>query len=202
MLNIPDDALFIIMAELFKVDQVKAILFAGRYKRAYDILQQMMHDRFTYPQDNPVKLNRITKPETIKKTLILYPKLQLKVYYSNTNISDVSMLSDVYDLDLSYCHNVKDVSSLRNVHILNLSHCPKITSVSALGKVHTLDLNHCDGISDVSALGNVHTLNLSWCQRVRNVSALGNVDTLNISCCPLITDISMLGNVPHLTTIC
>jgi hypothetical protein len=72
------------------------------------------------------------------------------------------------------CHNITDVSPLANVNNLNLSGC-QVSDVSSLGKVHTLDLSICDNISDVSALGNVHTLDIGCCPKVVDLSALENV---------------------------
>ena len=73
------------------------------------------------------------------------------------NISDVSALGNVYDLELHYCYNITDVSALGTVYNLSLRGCKNISDVSALGKVHTLKIVDCDKITDVSALKNVHT---------------------------------------------
>ena len=52
--------------------------------------------------------------------------------YVNTNIKDVSMLGNVYNLNL-YNTSIKNISALGNVHTLNLSYCKYITGVSMLG---------------------------------------------------------------------
>ena len=123
-------------------------------------------------------------------------KFRIDLRYSK--IIDVSMLGNVYSLNLSRCDNITDVSMLENVHTLDLSYCPNITDVSMLGKIHTLKLRWCSKITDVSMLGKLHTFNLSWCVNVTDVSMLGNVHTLNLSGCSNITDVSMLGKVDTL----
>ena len=40
------------------------------------------------------------------------------------------------------CYNITDVSGLGNVHELNLSWCNNIRDVSALGNVHELNLTY------------------------------------------------------------
>jgi hypothetical protein len=111
------------------------------------------------------------------------------------DISDVSTLSNVHTLDISYCYRILDVSALANVHTIDMSYCVNISDLSALGNVHTLDISCCFDIRDVSALGNVHTLNISHCELISDVSALGNVHTLDMSHCDAVSDVSALGNV-------
>lgn len=84
------------------------------------------------------------------------------------------------ELNLSFTL-VSDVSMLGNVNNLNLSYCKNVIDVSALSGVKVLDLTCCTRVRDVSTLGNLHTLKIK-CTRVRDVSMLGNVKFLNIKC--------------------
>ena len=98
-----------------------------------------------------------------------YPHKQLLINLSDSDVEDVSSLSNVHDFNLSHCFCITDVSALSNVHTLKLFGCTGITDVSALGNVHNLDLSDCPGITDVSSLGNVHTLNCYGCTGVNEV---------------------------------
>lgn len=114
-------------------------------------------------------------------------------------INDVSMLGKIHNLNLYNCINIRDVSKLGSVHTLNLSLCPNIRDVSKLGKVHNLNLSGCINIKDFSMLGSVHILNLANTS-IRDTSMLGNVYTLNLSGCN-IKNVSMLGSVHNLNLL-
>ena len=114
------------------------------------------------------------------------------------NVTETSMLGNVFSLNLTYCTRVIDVSDLGNIYKLNLSYCRRIKDAYALSNVYDLNLTYCNGIHDVSMLGKVKILNLSFCIGIHDVSALGNVHTLYLLCCWNISDISMLVNVHNL----
>lgn len=123
----------------------------------------------------------------------IIPPNQISLNLHGSNIRDVSMLSNIYALDLTHCHYINVVSMLGRLHKLNLLGC-NITDISMLGRVHKLILSCCSQITDVSMLGNIHTLFLDYCSNVSDVSMLGNVKILNLSCSN-VKDVSMLGNV-------
>lgn len=125
-----------------------------------------------------------------RASMASYGKMEYRFDEEVLTAEDVSVLSNVYELDLSGT-DISDVTALRNVHWLNLSGT-NVTDVSALGNVHTLDLSDTD-VTDVSALGNVHVLLLS-CTGVTDVSMLGNVYKLDLSNTS-VEDVSALGNV-------
>ena len=100
---------------------------------------------------------------------------KISLNLDRTNISDVSMLGDIYELDLTHCYKIQDVSMLGNLHKLNLLGCENIKDISMLGNIHTLILTCCTQITDVSMLNNVHTLFLDYCINLSDVSMLGNV---------------------------
>ena len=120
----------------------------------------------------------------------IWKNIKFEMYISNSNIKDVSMLSNIHVLTLSDCSYVIDVSSLGNIHILNLECCDKITDVSMLGNVYELNLSYCNGITDISMLGNVYHLCLWGCENITDVSMLRNVHTLDLTDCKGITDVS------------
>ena len=112
------------------------------------------------------------------------------------NITNVSMLGDVYELDLSDT-NVFDVSMLGRVHKLDLTNT-KVTDVSMLGRVHELNLT-LTKVEDVSMLGNVYHLELTYCHFVKNINTLSSVHTLILACIDIEhIDGSMFENVHSL----
>ena len=118
-----------------------------------------------------------------------------KLDFTNSDISDVSIIKNTHILILYGCFNIKNVDALGNVYELDLSYCENIVDVSKLKNVHTLDLSECINVKDVSMLGNVYNLNLSCCYEITDVSMLGNVHTLNLFGCYSVLDKSMLKNV-------
>ena len=74
----------------------------------------------------------------------IWENIKFKINSLNIHIKDVSMLGNVYELNLTFCRNIKDISMLCNVYELNLSGCNGITDVSMLGNIHTLILDGCD----------------------------------------------------------
>jgi len=154
-------------------------------------------------------LSRIANPQ---KQLYLF----LDSYYYS-NIVDLSVLGNVYSLNLSGCkitnmYNSVDLSMLENVHSLNLSYCHLlefikinkihtlnlamnyITNVSVFKDVCVLNLKKCVNIRDVSPLRNVRYICLSGC-RISDLSGLENADTLDLTYCDNITNVSPLSRV-------
>lgn len=140
--------------------------------------------------------------------------------YACGKISDLSSLSSVKRLNLSYCTNIRNVSSLYGIHSINLYGCSisdicslkgvysiklsesmddNLGDISSLGGVYSLELWDCKNISDVSGLGGVHSLFIINCYKLRDVGSLGSVHILNLSWCLEINDVSSLGSVHTLT---
>ena len=92
-----------------------------------------------------------------------------------SDICDVSMLSEVKHIYIEECNEVRDVSALRDAVVLNLISCNGVMDVSALGNISTLCIRDCVGVTDVSALERVRVLDLSLCENICSVSALGGV---------------------------
>jgi hypothetical protein len=135
---------------------------------------------------------------------------RLNISRSTQIINNISLLSNIYMLDLSFTI-IKDVSMLCNIHTLYLNGCNKITNISISNNdqdqkycnktkwnCHILSLCRCENLMDISALGGVHTLYLECCNKITDVSMLGNVHTLYLNNCNGITDVSMLDNVYEL----
>ncbi|OQS02022.1 hypothetical protein THRCLA_21528 [Thraustotheca clavata] len=87
---------------------------------------------------------------------------------TGTNVSKVSCLQLVYDLNLTGCHSITDdeVNELIYIHTLVLDGCYQLTKVHGLKFVHSLSLANCIGIKDVSMLGHVHSLTLTGCLNI------------------------------------
>ena len=153
---------------------------------------------------------------------IVNPQKQLYLildcdFYSNI-VTDLSVLGNVYSLNLSgckitnMCNNRVDLSVLENVHSLNLSSChfseiikinkidtlnlamSNISNVCVLKDVYMLNLKNCVNIRDVSPLRNVRYICLSGC-RISDLSGLENADTLDLTYCDNITNVSPLSRV-------
>ena len=206
ILNLPDELLIMICEKINSV--VDLVSFSLCSKRmnfisksselnqydVYDIkLKENINKAFEFNKNIKLKFKLYSKYE-IHDFNIVSNIYDLDISYSV--ISDVSMLSRVHILDLSCCYNISDVSMLGNVYDLELSWC-KISDVSNLGNVHKLKLSGCTSITDVSNLGNVHDLNLSFCY-ISDVSNLGNVNILKLRWCKNIQDVSKLGRVHDL----
>ena len=108
-----------------------------------------------FSKSNSLKYCNDAKFREYIQSIISPNKISLDFSYSN--ISDVSMLGDIYELNLTHCKNITDVSMLGRVYNINLLCCDQISDVSMLGGVHTLKLIGCNKITDISMLG-VHTL--------------------------------------------
>lgn len=120
----------------------------------------------------------------------------LKCIYKAITITNVSMLNNVKNLNLSYWKGL-DVSILGNAHTLILYGCTKIKGICELTGVYRLNVRNTDmtemtdisnnnnGINNViRALSNMHTViidNESINKMDCDMSILGNVHTLNIN---------------------
>jgi hypothetical protein len=151
---------------------------------------------------------------------IVNPQKQLYLnseYYDIITVEELSVLGNVYSLNLSgckitntnMCYGSIDLSVLENVHSLNLSSCRfseiikinkidtlklstcLVTNVTPFKDVRVLNLHGCYKIRDVSPLRNVRYICLSGC-RISDLSGLENADTLDLSGCNNITDVSPL----------
>ena len=161
-------------------------------------------------------LSRIVNPQ---KQLYLNLNFYFE-YYNIFTVEELSVLGNVYSLNLSGCKITNtnmcdgsiDLSVLENVHSLNLSSC-RFLEIININKIHTLNLGRCL-ITDVTPLKDVRVLNLQHCYNIRNVSPLRNVryiclygcrisdlsgleniDTLDLCLCNNITDVSSLSSV-------
>ena len=158
-------------------------------------------------------LSRIVNPQ---KQLYLNLNFYFE-YYNIFTVEELSVLGNVYSLNLSGCKITNtnmcdgsiDLSVLENVHSLNLSSCRfseiikinkidtlnlarcLITNVTPFKDVRVLNLHGCYKIRDVSPLRNVRYICLSWC-KISDLSGLENADTLDLSGCNNITDVSPL----------
>jgi hypothetical protein len=192
-MDISDDAFLMVLNNLTFKEYLK---FRTTHKRVKQF------DKYVECTTNVINCNGLNK-ERIIKMLEKYPKVKFSIkiiedicdeednFYFSNFLNDISVLKNVYCLDLSETQ-VVDVSMLGNVHELNLSET-EVIDVSALGNVHSLNLSYTN-VENISMLGNVHSLNLK-CINIFDVSALGNVHDLKLFCCNNIIDVSALGKV-------
>jgi hypothetical protein len=89
-------------------------------------------------------------------------------------IEDVSMLSHIKVLEISYNEFLVDVSPLKNIEHLTLQNCSSLREIGALGNHQYLDLSYCAKITTVNHLAKAHTLILKDCMSISDVSDWGN----------------------------
>jgi hypothetical protein len=99
-----------------------------------------------------------------------------------SDLKNLLCLSKVKKLCLSYT-DVSDVSCLSGVRYLDLSFCSNVIDVSMLGNCHTLLLGFCSEITDISALGNVVILNIYGLRRLQHGLPYDN-KVKKLRCCP------------------
>ena len=123
------------------------------------------------------------------------------------DISALTSLQNLNELDLPYCQELTDISalsSLKNLNDLNLFQCEELTDISALASLKNLkrlDLSDCYELTDISALSSLMNLNelyLSNCEELTDISALAsleNLESLDLSYCPKIKNIDVLKSL-------
>ena len=102
-------------------------------------LLKMRYFRWNLTKAASLRFHRFQPYRDILLSRMIYPRKQIQIDLGGySEVTDVSMLSNVHTLDLRCCSDVTDVSMLGNVHTLDLSGCFYMTDVSMLGNVHTL----------------------------------------------------------------
>jgi hypothetical protein len=118
------------------------------------------------------------------------------------NISDVSSLGNLRELNLFRCTQVRDVSALGKVHKVNIGNCPLIEDISALTGVYDLNITGFKG-TNLPSLKSVKILNISNCRNISSLDPVGRqLEELNMIGCPLIRNITMLHKVKKLKLSC
>ncbi|AAQ15567.1 leucine-rich repeat protein (LRRP), putative [Trypanosoma brucei brucei TREU927] len=134
----------------------------------------------------------------------------------NESLRSLCLSQTVVSLNLSHCWkmtNVSHISSLEALNELNLSNCFGINAgweaieklqqlhVAILSNTHITDRN----ISHFSKCKNLVTLDLSFCNKLLDVTALSNITTLeelNLdSCSNIRKGLSVLGELPRLCVL-
>eukprot|EP00164_Ancoracysta_twista_P011037 GFYU01016860.1.p1 GENE.GFYU01016860.1~~GFYU01016860.1.p1 ORF type:complete len:434 (-),score=93.06 GFYU01016860.1:13-1314(-) len=132
---------------------------------------------------------------------------RVRVIADSSLLTDVSALSQAYEIDLSHCLSnykrkicltdfgdmVVDVSPLAGVTKLNLQRCQRMVGWETLGGVRELNLSRTR-VDDARPFARVTTLDLSY-TGVRDVSPLCSVHTLRLQGLDAAVDVSCLGQV-------
>ena len=170
-------------SRLYIHDRWESVDFAPHMKHLVGIHKLKLHGNVTNVHDDLIQQQLSTIPSLI---FIQVNNLNLTRFTSlesfsliSSNISDVHELKNIRTLNLSGCKNITDVSMLGNVYDLDLSYT-NVFDVSMLGRVHKLDLSNTK-VKDVSMLGNVYDLNLYGCVIAEGLDMLINVHKLNLS---------------------
>lgn len=112
------------------------------------------------------------------------------------NITEVTALTAIQQVQLISCHLVTDVSPLATVPSITVEECVSVTDLSPLGGVGQTQVTiNSARLTNTSAFGHVHKLNVSNNFNVTCVKGLASIHTLDISRCPWFTDLSPLGNI-------
>lgn len=157
--KLPDDCLYIILNFLFNKDYLKIALLN-------------------------IKLRKLIIKD-FKKGVIEINEKNYQIFINNK----FSLPNNKFNLDLNHS-KIKDISILKDIYILNLSRCYYIVDFSCLSNCHTLDVSNTN-IEDVSHLGKVKNLNISDCYKITNIDNLENVIKLNITHCYRIKNIKI-----------
>jgi hypothetical protein len=88
---------------------------------------------------------------------------------------NVHFLRKIKRLYLNYCEEITDVSNLSDVYELSLCYNKDITDISSLGRVYKLNLRGCTGITDLSLLTHVRILDICNISDIQNGLSIMNV---------------------------
>ena len=115
-----------------------------------------------------------------------------------TQLTNVSHLCWLHELELHNCQAVTDLSGLSKLRRLKLISCPGIRDVSPLKRISILFIDSCENVSDISQLGTVRDLSLHFCDKIHDISALTRNRRLSIVGCKKIQNYSKLTGIAHL----
>eukprot|EP01040_Poterioochromonas_malhamensis_P015295 gene15295-17101_t len=139
------------------------------------------------------------------------PMKLLKIRECN-NVSDISMLGQVNNLEINACIGVKTLTgitrtlptgSTQNYHRkITLTDLPSVVHFSMLCSLHTLELYgmprllHCEGIHDVNHLVIVECPNLLTTKGLRNI-----VNSITITSCVSLDTLVDIQGVPEINIV-
>ncbi len=144
-----------------------------------------------------------------RKMMTALPPFSLKVkelcLSHFTVLKDVSTLSHLSKLEISYSAQLEDISPLKNIpnltfnscqalsdlsmlcgeksKVINFILCTRITGIHSLSNFRSVTLSCCPSLEDVSPLHGVYDVSISLCRCVKDISGLGGHHRLEISCC-------------------
>jgi Leucine-rich repeat (LRR) protein len=88
----------------------------------------------------------------------------------SNRISDISTLTKLESLDCGCNNRINNISMLTNLTELNLCHNGLISDISTLTKLRSLNCGWNNRISDISMLTNLTKLDLCHCESISDVS--------------------------------
>ena len=130
-----------------------------------------------------------------------------------TDISPLSTLSSLLQLDMSGCNGIRDISplaALRSLEELSLKGCgqvPDLMPIKNLTSLRAIDLSSCPQIEDLSPLSgltSLEQLSLQGCVKVTDLSPLENLTSLkglDISSCTGVSDISPIAALTNMRSL-
>ena len=129
-----------------------------------------------------------------------------EVNLRNTNITDVSVLTNILSLDLSENDNLQGLDKLPSTTSLSLDNCniENLNSIAGLVKLTDLSLNN-NNITDISIITNLTKLNNLYLynnsiSQIPNLTSLSNLYYIDLSS-NNITDISELSKLQYISAI-
>ena len=99
-----------------------------------------------------------------------------------TNLSkNISNLSTVYNLNVSYCPLIEIFKTMNSVKFNGTSTNLIDDDIQYLKNIKILVIKKCFWISDLSILNNVEILDISGCKNIKKLPTTSHLKTLNIS---------------------
>ncbi len=160
-----------------------------------------------HKSQNKAGQNRITR---FPSSLYHLSRLK-KVFFSSTQVSDLSPLASLSNLQMISCYStqVSDLSPLANLSNLQTISCysTQVSDLSPLANLNNLQTISCSStqVSDLSPLANLNNLQTVYCDatQVSDLSPLANLSNLQTVYCgsTQVSDLSPLANLSNLQTI-
>jgi pentatricopeptide repeat protein len=163
-----------------------------------------------------LRVYRATGQKSIQQIGARFPDICIVDFVNRKNLTDLSPLSGLHaltDLNLGGCENLTDLSPISGLHSLtnlNLLGCENLTDLSPLSGLHALinlNLARCFNITNLTPLSGLHVLtnlNFYWCRNLTDLSPLSGLHALtnlNLESCRNLTDLSPISGLHALTNL-
>jgi hypothetical protein len=118
--------------------------------------------------------------------MISYSKITSTAYYSN-----------LFEINLEYCHEITHLEGLRTVPIVKVMSCARLCDISGLGENKFVEIVSCRAITSFEHLRGVKRVNL-FDVSIEDTSIFATVEWLRLDTCLNVKESKGLMNIPHL----